>query len=175
MRFQKQVLADPIDPWSECFDRYSGSLALFALQFTHSRADAEDVVQQAFVRLWRADRELPADPAPILFANVKRIGLDVQRSDQRRTNRERIAIEAKTTTEPVLSCTLELDEWRRVVESGLQQLPTAQREVLILRIWGELSFPQIAEALEISINTASSRYRYAIAKLRDLVQSDCAL
>ena len=42
-----------------------------------------------------------------------------------------------------------------------------QAEVLVMKIWGGLSFPQIAAALEISANTAASRYRYALAKLRE--------
>jgi len=43
---------------------------------------------------------------------------------------------------------------------------------LVLKIWGELTFPQIATALEISHNTAASRYRYAIAKLRETLAEE---
>jgi RNA polymerase sigma-70 factor, ECF subfamily len=60
-----------------------------------------------------------------------------------------------------------LEERRQAVEAALQRLPEAQREVLVLRIWGELSFPQVAETLSISANTAASRYRYALSKLRE--------
>jgi RNA polymerase sigma-70 factor (ECF subfamily) len=50
--------------------------------------------------------------------------------------------------------------------AALSGLPANQREVLVMKIWGGLSFPQIALVLRISANTAASRYRYAIAKLR---------
>ena len=59
------------------------------------------------------------------------------------------------------------DERRAAVEAALRRLPEAQREVLVLKVWGELSFPQIAATLDIPTNTAASRYRYALARLRE--------
>jgi RNA polymerase sigma-70 factor (ECF subfamily) len=50
---------------------------------------------------------------------------------------------------------------------ALQSLPDDQRQVVILHIWGELTFSQVAEILSISANTAASRYRYALTKLRE--------
>ena len=44
-----------------------------------------------------------------------------------------------------------------------------QQEVVVLKIWGELTFQEIADTLDISGNTAASRYRYALEKLRDLL------
>jgi RNA polymerase sigma-70 factor (ECF subfamily) len=58
-------------------------------------------------------------------------------------------------------------ERRAAIEAALGRLPEAQREVLVLKIWGGLSFPQIAAALDIPANTAASRYRYALTKLRE--------
>ena len=55
---------------------------------------------------------------------------------------------------------------RREIEVALQRLPTVQREVLVLKIWNELTFEQIGATLEIPPNTAASRYRYALAALR---------
>jgi RNA polymerase sigma factor (sigma-70 family) len=49
----------------------------------------------------------------------------------------------------------------------LSVLPVDQRETVVLHTWGELTFSQIAEVLEISANTAASRYRYALTKLRE--------
>ena len=50
---------------------------------------------------------------------------------------------------------------------ALAELPDDQREVTVLHIWGELTFAQIADLLTISANTAASRYRYALARLRE--------
>lgn len=52
---------------------------------------------------------------------------------------------------------------------ALVALPDDQRQVIVLHIWGELTFSQIGNLLGISLNTAGSRYRYALAKLRDLM------
>jgi RNA polymerase sigma-70 factor (ECF subfamily) len=56
-----------------------------------------------------------------------------------------------------------------MIESALARLPEEQRAVLVLKTWGGLTFPQIAAALEIPANTAASRYRYAVEKLRELL------
>src|SRR5262249_48958694 len=55
----------------------------------------------------------------------------------------------------------------RTLRLALIEIPQDQRQVLVMHIWGELTFSQIAEGLEISANTAASRYRYALAKLRE--------
>ena len=49
---------------------------------------------------------------------------------------------------------------------ALGELPDDQREVIVLRVWGDLTFSEIADLLGVSSNTAASRYRYALAKLR---------
>lgn len=54
----------------------------------------------------------------------------------------------------------------QLIQSALGRLPEAQREVLVLKIWGELTFDEIARELDIPLNTAASRYRYALAALR---------
>jgi len=56
-------------------------------------------------------------------------------------------------------------------------LPDDQRKVVVLHVWAELTFSQIAEILDISANTAASRYRYALAKLREAMctkEDSCA-
>ena len=137
---------------------------LLARQWAATRADAEDIVQEAFVRFWRS-RERVAEPAAYLYACVKRCALDWQRGIQRRTRREQAT--ARSEAEPRFVAPLELDERRWAIEAALAALPEDQASVLVMRIWGGLSFPQIAAALEIPANTAASRYRYALARLRE--------
>ncbi|HZL35245.1 MAG TPA: sigma factor-like helix-turn-helix DNA-binding protein [Tepidisphaeraceae bacterium] len=56
-------------------------------------------------------------------------------------------------------------ELAEAVEFSLSQLPTEQREVVVMKIWGGLTFGQIAKAIGVSPNTAASRYRYALQRL----------
>jgi RNA polymerase sigma-70 factor (ECF subfamily) len=60
---------------------------------------------------------------------------------------------------------LEREETHRAVWSALRALPSAQAQVVVLKIWEEMTFAQIGEILETSPNTVASRYQYAMAKL----------
>jgi RNA polymerase sigma-70 factor (ECF subfamily) len=62
------------------------------------------------------------------------------------------------------------DEAQFALASAVDRLPHDQREVLVMKIWNELTFAEIATALEISQNTAASRYRYALAALKKTLQ-----
>lgn len=151
------------DAWTVWLDQHGAALVLFARQWVDSRADAEDVVQEAFVRFWRS-RQRVKQPVGYLYACVKRCAFDWQRGRRRLARRE----EASARPEAELFAgPLEQEERRAAIEASLARLPDEQREVLILKIWAGLSFADIAGALDISANTAASRYRYALAKLRE--------
>ncbi len=155
----------PTDPhWRQWFRTYGSRLMLAARQWTRCASDAEDVVQEAFVRYWRKQRHLPGDPLPLMLTSVRRAALDQLRQVDRRQNREQahVDIAAESWFEPHA----EGDERANRLEEAVVQLPTEQREVLVLKIWGELTFAEIAEQLGLSPHTAASRYRYALGSLR---------
>ena len=162
-------MADEGDDWQAWLDGHGAALVLLARQFVPGRADAEDVVQEAFIRFWRS-RTSVADQRAYLFACVKHCALDWQRSRRRQLRREEFA--ARPEAESLFVGAVEHDERRTTIEEAMRELPPEQSEVLVLKIWGELTFPQIAAALEISLNTAASRYRYAIAKLREALAEE---
>jgi len=64
------------------------------------------------------------------------------------------------------------DERVLKVRNLLEQIPAEQREVVIMRHYGELSFKEISEVLNININTALGRMHYAILKMRELIKKD---
>ncbi|MSU49894.1 MAG: sigma-70 family RNA polymerase sigma factor [Opitutus sp.] len=164
---------DP-DSWEEWFQLYGPKLLLCARQWTRSWADAEDVVQEAFVRFWRHQRKLPGEPMALLVTSVRRAAFDLARRDGRRVVREDHAADRPEERVAVFQTSLEDDERRTAIEGALQRIPPEQREVLVLKIWGELTFDQIATELGLSPNTAASRYRYALAALRqELTSADC--
>jgi RNA polymerase sigma-70 factor (ECF subfamily) len=165
-------MAERADSWSIWLDEHGASLLLLARHWVANRADAEDVVQEAFVRFWRS-RASVEEPVAYLYACVKRCALDWQRGRQRRQHRE-LAV-ARPEAGSMFVAPVEQDERRLAIESALRRLPANQAEVLVMKIWGGLSFPQIAAALETSPNTAASRYRYALTKLREQLAAEVAL
>jgi RNA polymerase sigma-70 factor (ECF subfamily) len=168
----EETLTD--ESWKFWFQRYSPRLLLCARQWTRSLADAEDVVQEAFVRFWKHQRELGGDPLALLITSVRRAALDQGRRESRRSAREQLAEEGGDGFSPAFETSFDGDERRQAIEQALGRLPEGQREVLVLKIWGELTFEQIALQLALSPNTAASRYRYALAALRkELIVADC--
>lgn len=141
------------------FDRHGAALLGVALTLTGSHADAEDAVQQAFLDLYRSRAALAraAEPRAYLFRTLRNAALRL--SGRRRAlplesvRAEAAAQEATREDLPGL-------------ERALARLPVEQREVLALKIDGELTFSEIGAALGIPQNTASSRYRYALQRLR---------
>lgn len=172
----------PFD-WKRTFEQLAPQLVLYARQLVQTRADAEDVVQMAFVRWWRRFPEGDSQHIPLLYAAVRTIALDQRRSDQRRTTREAkadIALEHEDA--PVFDPLPEQKETASLVEEALQGLPKEQREVVTLHLWGGLTFKEIAAIAGDSINTVAGRYRYALNNLQkklaplkdELVTSDSA-
>ncbi len=163
------------DSWKTWFELHGPKLLLCARQWTRSLADAEDVVQEAFVRFWRHQRTLGSEPLGLVITSIRRAAIDLARRDARRNSREEdAASDAGDTEAPLFDALAEGDERRRAIEAALRRLPAEQREVLVLKIWGELTFAEIAAQLDVPLNTAASRYRYALTALRqELTAADC--
>ncbi len=154
------------EDWKTCFTQWGPALLLFARRWTNSRAEAEDVVQDAFIRFWR--QQYSIENRALLYATIRTTALDRWRSNQRRVRREAaVALECDPHLEPHFA---ELDESQQLLAAAVERLPNEQREVVTLKIWNELTFAEIAEVLEISPNTAASRYRYALGALRKTLQ-----
>jgi RNA polymerase sigma-70 factor, ECF subfamily len=160
--------------WKQWIEAHGPRLLLCARQWTRSLADAEDVLQEGFVRYWRHQRHLPGDPQALLVTSIRRAALDLARREDRRTAREQRADGGLEEREAVFQkLPGEGDERRQEIEAALRRLPPDQREVLVLKIWQELTFEQIGEALDIPANTAASRYRYALIALRKQLEPLC--
>jgi RNA polymerase sigma-70 factor, ECF subfamily len=154
------------EEWKDCFSELAPGLILFARQWVRSVADAEDVVQDAFVRFWR--RELSVRNRSLLYSAVRSAALDLIRKDSRRARRE---VAAFSETDQVVEPQFEqLDDSQRELVAAMDRLPCEQREVLVMKIWNDLTFAEIAAAIGISQNTAASRYRYALGSLKKTLQ-----
>ena len=150
------------DNLKTCFAQLAPGLVLFARQWARSPADAEDIVQEAFVRFWKKQHSF--ENRGLLYAMVRSIALDFLRRDSRRAKRESAAMsDVDHAVEPAFEIG---DDSQRAVVAALDLLPDEQREVLVMKIWNDLTFAEIASALAISQNTAASRYRYALTALK---------
>lgn len=146
----------------DLYREHGPALLAYGTNMLGDRAAAEDVLHQVFLKLLAMDR-LPAEPRPYLFKAVRNRALNAMRSGARLSS-------------------LEAQEWlvkpQGMVEAGLEiervmrELPTEQREVVVLRIWGEMTLAEVAVVLEIPENTAASRYRYALNRLRALLKEE---
>lgn len=138
------------------YQKHGAALLGYATSLLDDRASAEDVLHQVFLKLLGM-RNLPEDARPYLFKAVRNRALNTKRSGVRMTSLE--GREWLVKPEGKVEAGLE-------VERALQELPAEQREVVVMRIWCQMTFEEIAGILTLSINTAASRYRYALEKLR---------
>ncbi|MEI9863798.1 MAG: sigma-70 family RNA polymerase sigma factor [Limisphaerales bacterium] len=152
--------------WEPWLVQHAPRLLLFARQQTRCEADAQDVVQEAVVECWhrRMDNVPPA--AGLLFATIRRRAIDLGRSTDRRAGRESVV--AGAIPEVWFDEGVEERERSQLIQTAMNQLPENYREVVTLKVWGELTFIEIAEVLAIPANTAASRYRYGLVELRKL-------
>lgn len=157
----------------ELYDRMIGRVWGYALAILADRPLAEDAVQQAFVKLARRLGEGPIlCPEGYLLIAVRNEAYRLAKSQARQRHDYREGDKPKQADdlwlEPLPGVLLE-EELRRQVQQAMERLPPEQREVVYLKIWENLTFQQVAQRLEISINTAASRYRYATDKLERLL------
>ena len=154
--------------WRQWLADHAARLLLFARQKARSEADAQDLVQEAVVEAWRRQRDGQPPPLPLVFATIHRRAIDLARSQDRRARRDLAASESQP--ESWFDTSVEDRELQQSIQNAMSRLPETYREVIALKVWGGLTFAEIAETLSIPANTAASRYRYALAELRKMTK-----
>lgn len=141
------------------YHQYGAALLLFASAISRDLVRAQDALQQVFLKLIQnGNFNQITDKKAYLFACVRNAILNARMLQHRNTPLED---DSKWFIPPDQDYGEE-----KKLRHALSGLPEDQREVVILHIWGELTFAEIGVLLGISTNTAASRYRYALAKLR---------
>jgi RNA polymerase sigma-70 factor (ECF subfamily) len=159
-------LTEPI--WKAWFAKHGGKLLLFARQQARYPDDAEDLLQEAFVRMWRLYGHTGEVSPGLVYRAIRRLAIDWARSlDRRKIREEKVSLDSPLSSS--FERSLEKDERNQALLRAVESLPKEQGEVLTLKIWGELTFDEIGRTLDLSLNTVASRYRYALQKLKDSV------
>jgi RNA polymerase sigma-70 factor (ECF subfamily) len=158
--------------WRRWLDDHAPRFLLFARQKSRSEADAQDLVQDAVLEAVQRGGEHQPPPVALVFATIQRRAIDLARREDRRVAREQATMES--ATDAWFDTTVEERERAGMVQNAMSQLPEIYREVVTLKVWGELTFAEIADVLGIPANTAASRYRYGIEALRKLTRDKMA-
>jgi RNA polymerase sigma-70 factor (ECF subfamily) len=150
------------------YDDHAQALFAFLLNFTRDETDTKDLLQEVFCKLARQPRLLDQarDERAFLIRLAHNLAIDLMR---RRGVRERTREQLAAETAALFASAVDPDEaaFRVRLAEALGRLPAEQRAVVHLKLWEGLTFETIAGVLDLSPNTAASRYRYGIDKLRD--------
>ena len=149
------------------YDEHALALFAFLLNLTRNEADTRDLLQDLFVKLARQPELLHEvrDERSFLLRLAHNAAIDLMR---RRTSRDQRNESFTVETLSVFAPAADPDEqaFRNALAEALGELPPDQRAVVHLKLWAGLTFEEIAETLEIPLNTAASRYRYGLDKMR---------
>jgi RNA polymerase sigma-70 factor, ECF subfamily len=139
------------------YQQHGPALLLYARSLLGRRDVADDVLQQVFMKLLEQN-SIPEETRPYLFRAIRNVALNWIRSESKQVDLAEI--------DPWFEAPHRDHATRVSLTVELMRVPEDQRQVLVLHIWGGLSFEEIGNVLDVSANTVASRYRYALQKLR---------
>ncbi len=151
---------------AQLYDEHAQPLFGFLLQLTRNEGDTRDLLQEVFVKLARRPNLLDGvgNPRAYLFRLAHNAALDLFRrrgADGRRTESLAVGADAFAPADDP-----DGQAFQAELNSALAELPAEQRAVVHLKLWAGMTFDEIATTLDLSANTAASRYRYGLDKLR---------
>lgn len=164
-----QLAEGDLSALERLFDLTAARLVRYAETVSGRREDAEDALSAAMIKLARNPERLAAAEQPWAYF-VKMVRNETLKlAESRRSRSQLVKLLQSWRTRPKVWL-LPDDDWREQVQAAVKQLPPEQAEVVVLKIWEEMTFAEIAEVLGESVNTAASRYRYALEKLSRSLQ-----
>ncbi|MEY2407552.1 MAG: hypothetical protein QOF48_222 [Verrucomicrobiota bacterium] len=150
------------------YDEHAAAVFAFLLNVTRNEADTRDLMQELFIKLAQQPELLRGvrNVRSFLLRLSHNASIDAMR---RRGAREKKHDDLAGESDGIFVASLQTDEaaFRDAVSSALGQLPAEQRAVVHLKLWEGMTFEAIADALGLPANTAASRYRYGLDKLRE--------
>jgi RNA polymerase sigma-70 factor, ECF subfamily len=158
------------DAFGELFSRYKQPMFGFFRRRLRDPAQAEELAQETFVALLRASSHY--EPSATFRTYLYAIGFNILRAHRRKTALRAmfhgVMFEGpgREDREPAVRNTMDADLWLR---DAVNKLERADREILLLREFEQLSYAEIAELLKLPLNTVRSRLFRARTALRDLL------
>ncbi|HUW34575.1 MAG TPA: sigma-70 family RNA polymerase sigma factor [Planctomycetota bacterium] len=159
------------------YARYAPAMLSCAIGMLGDRAAAEDALQQVFAKFIKLSPGLPANTnvRAYLFAAVRNCSVNIRRT-RARTAAASAGYEAlvrpRVNHSPDADAAALADELRRELNDALARLGDDERETVLLRTQGGLTFSELAFALGVPRGTAVTRYRSAITKLREMLDHE---
>lgn len=152
----------------DIYDRFRQPLFVCALAVTRCSDMAEDAVQNAFTRMLRM-RRVPENPKAYAFRSVRNAAIDLVRQRGRAHTVEVPGDLFDPSMDPRRFA--QLAQFGDRVEAMLEAMSESQREAVVLHLYADLTFREIAEMRGESINTVKWRYREGLIKLRDQLEA----
>ena len=155
----------------QLYDQHAQSLFAFLLSFTRNETDTRDLLQEVLLRIAQRPGLLHGvrEPRAFLLRLAHNLAIDHIRRHKTR-EKHNATMEAEQPTPFAPSPDPDEARFRELIGGALGNLPGAQRAVVHLKLWEGMTFEQIAGLLEIPPNTAASRYRYGLDKMRELLR-----
>ena len=152
------------------YDDHARALFAFLFNFTRNEPDTRDLLQEVFVKLAREPELLRGvrEARAFLIRLAHNAAIDLmRRRGTRQKYHDEFGVQTEQTSPFAPASDPDEQSFRSALAAALGELPPEQRAVVHLKLWEGLTFESIAGALEIPLNTAASRYRYGLDKLRE--------
>lgn len=153
----------------EVYWHHRQGMYTLALSITRCPGRAEDAVQEAFGRLWKARLTGRRDLVPYVFAAVRNAAIDqIRRGSMTLQDAQQASIFNGVEDDP-LTAAIDLER-QELVRKAVEELPDEQRQAVVLHVYAELTFEQVSQMLGEPLPTVASRYRRALERLKQSVQ-----
>ncbi|HLY76179.1 MAG TPA: sigma-70 family RNA polymerase sigma factor [Planctomycetota bacterium] len=162
-----RVKAGDRPAFEELYRLYEKPLSNYLYRLCGNRARAEDLLQDAFLRLWKAAPNY--EPSAKVSTYVFRIAHNLFLNDAARRREKALeSLEAETRSDPASD--LNRREVQSAVQRAVEALPDGEREVLVLSEYNGFKYAEISEILGIPVGTVKSRMFSAVQRLKEALK-----
>ena len=174
----RQVANQDRDAFSQLYDRFSTLVFTLAMRMLKARSDAEDLLQEVFVQVWRQAQNYNAErgsPEAWIINIARSRAIDKIRSIRRMEKSFVLTDDpARAESSENVETAAASSEAKLAMNSALANLPEAQRKVLEMAYFDGLTQTEIAARLKEPLGTVKTRMRSGIQRLREIVRVQAA-